>query len=238
VTKTPAVEWATKNYAEVLGLGDLYAADDAGTDFVAGGGQRMTCRQHARVGQLLANMGAWPMTTSSSKSTQPQAQQDAADQEWGDGEGDGDGTWAQDSRAQRQLISKELCAEILTPQMPHVSKSYGLLTWLGGATADPHDVKCCAPRWGTPGSCSGKKLEQSILGDDIVHADGGPIPPELRPPLLPTDVGLGMGWLGQYMYILPSERLVVVSLGESWCVHTPSCASFACFRYANVEMRF
>ena len=34
--------------------------------------------------------------------------------------------------------------------------------------------------------------------------------------MLPTNVGLGMGWLGQYMYILPTERLVVVTLGETW----------------------
>lgn len=231
------MDWATENYAKVLGLGDLYAADGAGSDFVAGGGQRMTCRQHARVGQLLANMGAWPIANSTAQSTQAQ---DVAenDPEWSDGEGDGDGTWGQDSHAQQpqqQLISQKLCTEILTPQMPHVSKSYGLLTWLGGASADPHNVKCCAPRWGTPGSCSGKKLEQTILGDDIVHADGGSIPPELRPPLLPTDVGLGMGWLGQYMYILPSERLVVVSLGESWCVHTPIRAHL---RMLHDEMMF
>ena len=56
----PAVEWATKNFAEVLGLGDLYKWDDDGTNFVAGGGQMMSCRQHAKVGQLLANRGAWP----------------------------------------------------------------------------------------------------------------------------------------------------------------------------------
>lgn len=218
-----AVDWATKNFAEVLGLGDLYADDDAGTDFVAGGGQRMSCRQHARVGQLLANMGAWPISNSTNQSTQlSQAQgADEIDPEWADGEGDGDGTWAQDLRTE-QLISPELCTEILSPQMPNVSKSYGLLTWLGGATADPHKVNCCAPRWGTPGTCSGKKLERSIIGDDIVRA-GGSVPPELSPPLLPANVGLGMGWLGQYMYILPSERLVVVSLGESWCALTVVC---------------
>ena len=221
----PAVEWATKNYAEVLGLGQLYAEDDAGTDFAAGGGQRMSCRQHARVGQLLANMGAWPVTNASQSLQADAAKED--DSEWSDGEGDGDGTWVQpptETLAQpQQLISEELCKEILSPQMPNVSKSYGLLTWLGGATADPHNVSCCAPRWGTPGTCSGKKLEGSIIGDDIIQADGGSTPPELRPPLLPTELGLGMGWLGQYMYILPSERLVVVSLGETWCANMRTC---------------
>ena len=29
----PAVEWATKNYAEVLGLGQLYAEDDDASVF-------------------------------------------------------------------------------------------------------------------------------------------------------------------------------------------------------------
>ena len=113
----PAVEWATKHFAEAIGIPHLYADDGAGSDFVAGGGQLMTCRQHARVGQLLANQGLWPSLPSGNHS--------------------------------EQLISMALCKEVLTPQMPNISKSYGMLTWLGGATADPHDRKCCAPRWGT-----------------------------------------------------------------------------------------
>ena len=88
----------------------------------------------------------------------------------------------------------------------------GLLTWLGGATADPNETHCCAPRWGTPTSCTGKNLTGAILGDDITLASGTEPSADLKAPLLPTDVGLGMGWLGQYMYIIPSERLVVVRL--------------------------
>ena len=131
------MEWATKNFAEVLGLGELYAGDTAGTDFAAGGGQRMSCRQHARVGQLLANMGAWPVAA---------GEQEAGgyvDPTWGDG----DGTWVDELAGvmtAKQLISEELCADITTPQMPNISKSYGLLTWLGGATADPRAHHCCA----------------------------------------------------------------------------------------------
>ena len=121
-TGMPAVEWATKNFAEVLGLGELYAEDTAGTNFAAGGGQRMTCRQHARVGQLLANMGAWPVAADGQEAG------GYVDPMWDDGEG---------VMTAKQLISEELCADITAPQMPNVSKSYGLLTWLGGATADP-----------------------------------------------------------------------------------------------------
>ena len=104
----PAVEWATKNFAEVLGLGDLYKWDDDGTNFAAGGGQMMSCRQHAKVGQLLANRGAWP---SSAAPAEPEA---------GGGEGAKEG---EKEAAAVQLIKPELCDEVLTPQMPHVSKS-------------------------------------------------------------------------------------------------------------------
>eukprot|EP01052_Picozoa_sp_SAG31_P055833 SAG31_NODE_15642_length_745_cov_0.797214_1_plen_203_part_10 len=79
-------------------------------------------------------------------------------------------------------------------------------------------ASCCAPRWGAKASCTGKHLRRSILGDDLMAAggDGAALPSDLLPPVLPTDVGLGMGWLGQYTYVLPSEGLLVVSLGASW----------------------
>lgn len=51
------------------------------------------------------------------------------------------------------------------PHFPNVSKSYGMLTWLGGVTADPDKASCCAPRWGRKASCSGKHLTGSILGE-------------------------------------------------------------------------
>ena len=105
----PAVEWATKNFAEVLGLGDLYKWDDDGTNFAAGGGQMMSCRQHAKVGQLLANRGAWP-------SSAAPAEPEAGGVESGAKEGEKEA-------AAVQLIKPELCDEVLTPQMPHVSKS-------------------------------------------------------------------------------------------------------------------
>ena len=105
----PAVEWATKNFAEVLGLGDLYKWDDDGTNFAAGGGQMMSCRQHAKVGQLLANRGAWP----SSAAPAPGGEVDG-------GEGEEE---SEKEAAAVQLIKPELCDEVLTPQMPHVSKS-------------------------------------------------------------------------------------------------------------------
>ena len=33
---------------------------------------------------------------------------------------------------------------------------------------------------------------------------------------LPATVGIAMGWLGQYMFVVPEENLVVISVGETW----------------------
>ena len=128
------------------------------------------------------------------------------------------------------LLTPQFAEEVLKQQIPHVSKSYGMLTWLGGASNDPAHTNCCAPRWGDSANCDNQKLCGTILGDDVTGPSCKPQP--LSPPqrigaaaaadigdvmgTLPANVGVGMGWLGQYMFILPDEDLVVVSLGESW----------------------
>lgn len=52
-----ALEYATKKFAEPLGIPDLYKYDALGDDISAGGGQMMSCRDIARVGQLIVNKG-------------------------------------------------------------------------------------------------------------------------------------------------------------------------------------
>eukprot|EP01051_Picozoa_sp_SAG22_P020399 SAG22_NODE_4110_length_1382_cov_1.226033_2_plen_97_part_01 len=71
------------------------------------------------------------------------------------------------------LIKPALVEQIFAPHFPNVSKSYGMLTWLGGATADPHNVSCCAPRWGAKATCRGKTLTGAILGDDLLLPASG-----------------------------------------------------------------
>jgi CubicO group peptidase (beta-lactamase class C family) len=58
------VKWATEEYAKPLGIPTVYTHPGqyayAGTGNIsAGGGQRMTCRDIGRVGQLLLNKGRW-----------------------------------------------------------------------------------------------------------------------------------------------------------------------------------
>ena len=59
-TGEPAVEWATREFAEKLGIADLFLFDDVPAGGVSsGGGQLMTCRDLARVGSLLVQGGKW-----------------------------------------------------------------------------------------------------------------------------------------------------------------------------------
>jgi hypothetical protein len=59
-TGEPAIEWATREFAEKLGIADLFLFDDVPAGGVSsGGGQLMTCRDLARVGSLLVQGGKW-----------------------------------------------------------------------------------------------------------------------------------------------------------------------------------
>eukprot|EP01047_Picozoa_sp_COSAG01_P008783 COSAG01_NODE_351_length_18449_cov_34.646886_10_plen_557_part_00 len=239
-----AREWATQEFAAKLGLPLLYQDDGAPDDghprqdpsgISAGGGQMMSCRDHARFGQLMVNRGSWPIVPASATSSSG-AEVSTTATEGGGGSGGAGGV--------EQLITPELVAEVTKQQIPKVSKSYGLLTWLGGAREDPDHTECCAPRWGGNATCSGKRLRRTIIGDDVTATptatkqntpttltidDASPTPAQPSSsaldavdgdgdffPALPANVGVGMGWLGQYMFVVPDENLVVVSLGESW----------------------
>ena len=67
-TNQSSREWATTQFAAKLGLADLYQDDGDADDshpgdlpgVSIGGGQMMSCRDHARFGQLLVNRGARP----------------------------------------------------------------------------------------------------------------------------------------------------------------------------------
>lgn len=58
VAKTQdTVQWATEHLAVPLGIPDLFTAD--GDEWTVGGGQLITCRDMARLGQLMLNRGRW-----------------------------------------------------------------------------------------------------------------------------------------------------------------------------------
>lgn len=54
-----AYEWAKKAFAVPMGIPDFYDYDETGIDVSAGGGQMMSCREIAKVGQLILNRGKW-----------------------------------------------------------------------------------------------------------------------------------------------------------------------------------
>ena len=173
VTHRTALSWASSFMAK-LGLPDFYASDGLGDEFSAGGGQPLSCRGAARLAQLILNRGMWPTGA------------------------------ARGRGAPERLLSEAYVEQMLTPQYARRGYSYGLLTWLNAKSArHASSAPCCAPRWGPRTTCTGRRLETALLGDDLAD-------------LAPEDVALGMGWLGQYMVIVPSRNLSIVSLGATW----------------------
>lgn len=66
-TGEPAIDWATREFAEKIGVPDLFLFDNVSHGgYSAGGGQLMTCRDLARVGTLLVNGGEWAAEDGSS----------------------------------------------------------------------------------------------------------------------------------------------------------------------------
>ena len=60
VTGQPSQVWATENFAVPLGLDSLYMSSNDAGGVNIGGGQMMSCRDMAKVGQLIVNGGRWP----------------------------------------------------------------------------------------------------------------------------------------------------------------------------------
>ena len=111
--------FAEEHFAAPLGMPGLFAGDAyvGGGNISAGGGQQMTCRQIARVGQLLANRGRW---------------------RGGGGGGDG-------SNGTITVYSAEYAEAMTTQSFPHWGSNYGFLTWTNARGTAPSF--CCAPRW-------------------------------------------------------------------------------------------
>ena len=65
-------DWADEHFAARLGIPHLFRDNDAYVfpNVSAGGGQHMTCRQLARIGQLIVNEGKWPSAGQGSAPTQ------------------------------------------------------------------------------------------------------------------------------------------------------------------------
>ena len=126
------------------------------------------------------------------------------------------------ARADLVCVRRSLCriwGFRLTPQFPARGFSYGLLTWLNAPRDPAVSPACCAPRWGPKQTCSNKRLTTSLLGDDLAGVTD----------IAPPDVGVGMGWLGQYLYIVPSTNVSITTMGSSWVLGPGAPAGFSHF---------
>ena len=61
-TNATLFDWATEHFAKPMGFPEVFADNDQYVypNVSIGGGQHMTCREIARIGQLLLNKGKWP----------------------------------------------------------------------------------------------------------------------------------------------------------------------------------
>lgn len=116
------------------------------------------------------------------------------------------GVVTRDDGTTERLVGADFIEAMLTPQFPARGFSYGLLTWLNAPRDPAVSPACCAPRWGPKQTCSNKRLTTSLLGDDLAGVAD----------IAPPDVGVGMGWLGQYLYIVPSTNVSITTMGSSW----------------------
>lgn len=208
MTNESSQAWATRNFALPIGLSpDIFAYGGFvdpidGNEFSPGGGQMMSCRDQARIAQLLINKGRWaddagpgsvqPVTSRSSRVP---------------------GALLESSRPFKQLVTEDFVAECLRPSFPSVSQSYGFLLWLN---REVNADGCCSSRWGGSGfdlslgvrvnTCrTSMRGGEQLIGAGIAGAERAP-----------RDLAIGMGQSAKFYLVVPSQGLTVVSLGLSW----------------------
>ena len=152
LTKQLPAAWAKSRFAAPLGIPNLYAWEGLEGQISAGGGQMVTCRQMARLGQLILNRGAWP-SSSSFKSAAASASGVAA------------------AKSVEQLIPSSYVSDMLKAHYPNAAANYGLLTWLNSPAIPGVTKECCMPRWCNESG----PLIGSMIGEDYTTEQIAPV---------------------------------------------------------------
>ena len=105
-------KWGTEHMTELLGAPGFWANQQ--DNIAVGGGQSATCRELARMGQLLLNRGKWVVGGSSSSGNNATAAAAAASK----------------PRRIEQLISADYVSQMTSPAFPDANYAQGFLTWL------------------------------------------------------------------------------------------------------------
>lgn len=130
---TTILEFADEHFARLLGFPTLFKDNDGyigGGNISAGGGQHMSCRQIAKVGQLILNKGKWPSAAAAAGADTPTPHSSPH---------------PPPPPPPFQLVNASYIEAMQTPHYPGAATTYGLLTWLNRRGQYPSF--CCAPRW-------------------------------------------------------------------------------------------
>lgn len=208
------------SFAAKMGLPHLYDYETtppgalSEDEFTIGGGQPLTCRDIARIGQLIINKGLWNGNGPDDKPVQ------LISEEWA-------------AAMSAPSIPEVASSYGFLTYNNHPPPSF----------PNCCSPRWSEPPWtGCPGYAFGHNrnmLKGPYLGDDIVlstegadnHAPGSEHavqmnlaqehPPESASrqqlvPFAPTDIVISVGNMAKYLFTIPSRDMVVVTMGQTW----------------------
>ena len=226
-----ALDWASSVFADAIGLPDLYAYDGVGEDISAGGGQMVSCRDMARVGQLILNRGAWLDADGKPYQMGKPEYFDQILEPAYPGVIDGYGflTWLNTDMRKPDPKTGVKRSHCCAPR------------WGGNKSACLPDGKCgsCCqaaygytasnvpcdpdlpvlPEWGHGAECSDRpQAKCANLSDTSEYVSGqnlGDSFPEGDKMALPEKIGFGMGQYAKYAYMIPQLNITITTMGQS-----------------------
>ena len=201
-------EFAT-SFASKMGLPHLYDYETtppgalSADEFTIGGGQPMTCRDIARIGQLILNKGRWNSGSAGGKPVQ------LISEEWASAMS---APSMPDVAASYGFLTYN---NLLPPSFPNCCSP-----------------RWSEPPWtGCPGYAFGHNrnmLKGPYLGDDFMLTNrsdekqtqdlgGRVVQKQLQlVPFAPPDIVISVGNMAKYLFTIPSRDMVVVTMGQTW----------------------
>ena len=228
-----ALEFASSEFATALGIPDLYTYDGTGEDISAGGGQMVSCRDVARVGQLIINRGKWRDASGQPYQLGQAAYMDEMLQPAYPGTIDGYGflTWLNtDMRAPigDGRARSHCCGPRWLDAGSPITCDKGYCGMCCAAASGYNMSVPCSPELpvlpevgpGKKESCSDRPhagcarhsdpseyVSSTMLGDSFPEAD--------QFPSFPGRIGVAMGQFAKYLYVVPERNISIVTLGQS-----------------------